>query len=251
MDQQTPMSNLLYRDPELYEAAFLDADDPVPGMCRQMLGRHLGTAPRTLLDIGCGTGHDVAGFRAEGLDCVGVDQSESMVSYARRRHPGLEFLADDMLSVRLGRKFDVITCLGWVLNYARTNDEVHRVMETFAAHAEPGTLLVLGTLNPYGALEGKGPRRRISIDTDRFRGTAESRYTWDRHRQLLTRERVWRIEGQPEVVDHVRLRLLYPMELSHHLSASGFMTLGMYDNAALSDSDLGGTALYTAARFQG
>ncbi|MFF0445437.1 class I SAM-dependent methyltransferase [Streptomyces sp. NPDC004609] len=251
MEPHRPMSNFLYRNPEFYEAVFHDSGDTVPGMCRLMIERYCAPRPKTLLDIGCGTGHDVAGFDRDGLDCVGLDRQESMITYARERHPGLDFRVEDMLSVRIGRTFDVLTCLGWVLNYALTNEDVGRVMETFAAHAAPGALLVLQTLNPIGDPEGKGLRRRISVDTPAFRGSAEAHYTVDRHHQLLTRERTWHINGRPAEIDHVTLRQLFPMELRHHLSSAGFTTLGMYDNTALSDSDLGGPVLYTAARFRG
>lgn len=39
------------------------------------------------LDVGCGSGRDVAFLRREGRDAVGVDASPAMLAEARRRHP--------------------------------------------------------------------------------------------------------------------------------------------------------------------
>lgn len=53
-----------------------------------------GLAPKsTLLDLGCGTGQPVATFFAEaGFHIVGVDQSPSMLAFAKRRLPAHQWL---------------------------------------------------------------------------------------------------------------------------------------------------------------
>lgn len=53
------IKNLLYTRPELYESVYDGADHAVPRMCERLFEHRLGRAPRSLLDIGCGTGRDL------------------------------------------------------------------------------------------------------------------------------------------------------------------------------------------------
>jgi ubiquinone/menaquinone biosynthesis C-methylase UbiE len=73
--------------------------------------------PRRLLDVGCGTGHQLASLRARGFEVAGVDGSEAMLAHARRLNPGLDLRLGDAESLPFdGTSFDVVICLE-VLRY--------------------------------------------------------------------------------------------------------------------------------------
>jgi SAM-dependent methyltransferase len=56
----------------------------------------LAAAPgETILDIGCGTGHQAASVAAIGAQVIGTDSDESMIEAARRAHPGVTFALAD------------------------------------------------------------------------------------------------------------------------------------------------------------
>ncbi len=241
------LKNLLYDNPELYEQIYPGSADVVRRAC----GTFLDGTPATLLDFGCGTGRDLACFADAGIACVGVDLQPGMIEYARSRRPGIDFRVGDMRDIRLGRDFDVVTCLGWALANLHTPTDIARAMATFAAHARPGTLVVLHLPNGIADQDGHGMRHRFVIDTPDFHATAEATYTFDRRSQLLTRRRTWRIPDRRRHEDFVRFRLMFPMELEHYLTSHGFTVLGMYDNTELVDSDLSGSVLYVVARFTG
>ncbi|MBT2385307.1 trans-aconitate 2-methyltransferase [Streptomyces sp. ISL-11] len=247
------LSNLLYDQPELYEEIYPSSETDIPGMCRRLFAEHGAAAggATTLLDIGCGTGRHVEYFTGAGYDCVGVDYQDAMVSFARDRRPGLDFRVGDMRAFRLGRAFAAITCLGWALSNIHGNDDLHAVMETYAAHSAPGTLLFLHVPNAIATPDGRDLQRRFTIDTPAFTATAEAAYRLDRRNQLLVRTRDWHIDGRPPLRDHVRFRLLFPKELEAYLTGHGFDVLGMYDNTAAAESELTGEALYVLARFGG
>jgi SAM-dependent methyltransferase len=133
--------NLLYSRPELYEAVYHGADHAVPRMCERLFEKYLGESPSGLLDIGCGTGRDLGYFAERWSDCIGVDYQQSMVDYARRQHPGVDFRTGDMRTLRLDRTFDAITCLGYVLANIHNNEDLDRVFASFAAHSRPGALV--------------------------------------------------------------------------------------------------------------
>jgi len=64
---------------------------------------------RTLLDVGCGTGHFTAWLTEHGLRCVGLDRAPAMLATLRRRHPGLPaILADAHLLPLRDRAVDLV-----------------------------------------------------------------------------------------------------------------------------------------------
>ena len=234
--------NLLYDEPRLYDVVFPDADDTVGRMCREAFARFLPTAPRSVLDIGCGTGRDLESLSHSIAECWGVDYAEPNVAYARRVRPSLRIEQGDMRTVRLGRTFDVITSFGNAFSYALTDNDLAQTVETFAAHAHGGTLLIVDTLNAGCYLEGDGFRERIEgmVDTPTFKATSVSLHSLDRATRLLSRTRRWHIPGRPDVEDFAEYRLLYPDELRGWLEHGGFRVVGMYDNRRFETTRLSG-----------
>ena len=147
-----------------------------------------------------------------------------------------------MRTVRLGRTFDVITCFGNALSYALTDGDLAQVAATFAAHAHAGTLLMVDALNARAYLEGARVAERVegTLATPEFTATSVSTHTVDHARRRLTRTRVWRIAGRPDVEDYAEYRLLEPDELRALVTAAGFEVRALHDNREFVDSDLRG-----------
>jgi len=155
---------------------------------------------------------------------LGVDFLDSNIAYARSVRPRLALQVGDMRTVRLGRTFDVVTCFGNAVSYALTDTDLAATAATFAAHAHPGTLLIVDALNARSYLDGAGFQERIEgrVDTPGFQATSVSALSLDRADRTLKRTRVWHIAGQAEVEDYAEYRLLYPEELSTLLTGAGF-----------------------------
>jgi SAM-dependent methyltransferase len=234
--------SLLYREPRLYDLAFPDAAETELAMCRTAFARFGPAAPRSLLDLGCGTARTLARLARTVSDCWGVDYLEANIAYAKAAHPGLSLRVGDMRAIRLGRTFDALICFGNALSYALTDAELARVADTFAAHAQEGTLLMVDVLNARTYLEGGGFQERVDgrIETPEFTATSTSHHTLDRARRLLTRTRLWRIPGRPNVEDYAEYRLLDPEELRGLVERAGFTVRALHDNREFRDSDLGG-----------
>ena len=236
--------NLLYDEPRLYDLVFPDAEDRTGRLCREAFARYLSTPPVSVLDIGCGSGRLLDSLADTIGECWGVDYAESNVAYARGTRPRLTVRHGDMRTVRLGRRFDVVTCFGNALSYALTNADLQATTETFAAHAYAGSLLMVDTLNARSYLEGGAFRERIegAVDTPEFSATSVSTHSLDRSARLLRRTRVWFIPGRESVEDYAEYRLLYPAELRGLLEAAGFEVVALYDNRDFRDTDLTGHA---------
>jgi SAM-dependent methyltransferase len=235
--------SLLYTEPHLYDLVFPDTDGSLERMCRDAFRRYMPAAPTSALDIGCGTARNLDALAETVAECWGVDLLDTNVAYARATRPRLHVVRGDMRTVRLGRTFDVVTSFGNALSYALTDDDVARTMDTYAAHAHDGTLLIVDALNARSYLDGDGFRERIDgrVDVPELRATSVAMHVLDRRARVLKRTRVWRIPGRPDVEDYAEYRLLYPDELERGLDAAGFAMLALFDNREFRSSDLRGT----------
>src|SRR6266568_3183630 len=230
--------NFLYRNPSFYESIYAKPDATPAKMCVRIFSKYLAIIPSSILDIGCGTGSDL-GFLVQSYpDCWGIDYYREMVIFAREQYPRVHFEVGDMRSVRLGRTFDVILCLGSAFSYALTNDDIENVLHTFSAHAHLGTLVILDIWNAMSFVGNKvfEDVPPIQLDTATFSATGKAIYSFDRKRQLLVRHRTWKISGQPDVEDSCQYRLFFPAELTHLITEQDFHVVGMFDNDMLQDS---------------
>ena len=244
------VQNFLYRNPQFYELVYPEPDERTPQMCRRMFARYLATKPSSILDLGCGTGRDLDVLSRDGADCWGIDFLAEVIEFARSLRPHLHLEVGDLRSLRLARTFDVVMCMGSALMYALSNDDVQKAFNTFAAHSHDGTLLILD-INNAGSYLGGGTFKTSTTTefrTPEFSATATSTYHFDRRRQLMVRNRDWKIDGQEPAHDYCRYRLFFPQELEHLLAENGFEVLGMFDNMELNETDLSGPRLYLASQ---
>jgi SAM-dependent methyltransferase len=209
-------SNLFYRRPDLYDQVQADPEHTVARQVEAICREHAPQA-RTLLDFGCGTGRDLE-YLATRFDCVGVDVQPQMVAHAHEVRPHLDIRTGDMRDFRLGRTVDVITCLGNSLAYVHEDDDLAAVFATFAAHAQPGTLLVISTLTEPVLIE---PRTHW-VETADLRGEVTISYAWDEAERVNTMRRVWRLEDGTRSEDCLRRRVMVADELDSFARSADF-----------------------------
>jgi trans-aconitate methyltransferase len=229
----------LYRDPALYDV--VQSDSTSADLCQTLVGMHRPDA-RTLVDFGCGTGRDLE-ILAKRFECIGVDLQSGMVDHAHQARPGLDIRTGDMRTVRLGKRMDVVTCVGNSLAYVHGNEEISQVFATFAAHARPGALLVL--CSPVAPITRTEPTT-ATVDTPRGPATVTIRHEWDLRTQINTVHRHWVFPTGDEVQDEIRRRVLFPRELERYAEGAGFEILDMTDGAR---GGLTGPTAYTVARY--
>jgi ubiquinone/menaquinone biosynthesis C-methylase UbiE len=97
---------------------------------------------RTLLDVACGTGTHLARL-ALWYEVEGVDLDPKMLELARRKLPDARLEVADMISLELGRSFDVVTCLFSSIGYAGSVDNIRQAVAAMASHLTPGGVLVV------------------------------------------------------------------------------------------------------------
>ncbi|NAS14471.1 class I SAM-dependent methyltransferase [Poritiphilus flavus] len=107
---------------------------------------------KTVLDLACGEGFYTRQLKLRGAPAVeGVDISETMIQLARKAENqsplGIVYHEQDVLNLKLNKKFDLITA-SYLLNYAKTAEELLQFGKAISDHLNPGGRFVTINSNP-------------------------------------------------------------------------------------------------------
>jgi SAM-dependent methyltransferase len=121
----------------------------------------------SVLDLACGEGHYTRMLKRMGASrVVGVDQSPKMIELAtaaERRDPlGIEYLIEDARALRFKVLFDVVIA-AYLLNYARSQDELLAMAEAVHRSLKPGGRFVTVNDNPEQHPAGFGNTRKYGF----------------------------------------------------------------------------------------
>ena len=142
------------RSAQIYDAIhhFIDFPSMVAHL-RKLIDEHE-PRPRSVLDVACGTGRHLE-LLGDEFDRAGVDLSQSMLDVAAERCRGVPFVAQDMVALELGRRFDLVMCLFSSVAFVRTVERLHQAIAAMARHLSPsGLLLVEPWFTPETYREG-------------------------------------------------------------------------------------------------
>jgi SAM-dependent methyltransferase len=189
-------------------------------------------APRTLLDVGCGTGGHALELARRGFRMTGVDLSDHMLGLARRKSAALpapqqpKWLQGDARNFDAGGTFDMAIMMFAVIGYLTGNDDVLLGLRNIRRHLPTGALFLCDFW--YGPSVLRDP------PTDRVRvlpaGAGEVIRTTQTKLDVVTHTaevsfRLWSIEdgrvGSNTRETH-RMRYFFPQEFALLLSQAGF-----------------------------
>ena len=109
---------------------------------KALISKHKKSHGNELLDVACGTGHHLKYLR-DRYSCTGVDVSEELLDIAKKNVKGVAFERADMTKLKLGQKFDVITCLFSSIGYMKTYSKLKTTIQSFARHLKTGGVLII------------------------------------------------------------------------------------------------------------
>jgi SAM-dependent methyltransferase len=112
----------------------------------------------SVLELGCGTGAVLAGL-GSGLSLTGVDLSPEMLEIAGRRCPQAHLLLDDMTTLVLPTRFDVVFCVFDTLNHVPTFDGWLSMFERVSTHLVDDGLFIfdVNTIGRFRRLADMAP----------------------------------------------------------------------------------------------
>jgi SAM-dependent methyltransferase len=125
----------------------------------------------TILDLGCGSARPIATYLiGSGYRVTGVDSSPALIELSRSRFPQNEWIAADMRTLDLGRRFDGV--LAWDSFFHLAHDDQRAMFPVFARHVQPRGALMFTSGPQHGEVlsEFAGePLYHASLDEAEYR----------------------------------------------------------------------------------
>jgi SAM-dependent methyltransferase len=191
-----------------------------------------------VLELGCGTGRVLAPCVAAAGRGVGVDSSPAMLERARRRlladglSDRVELRLGDMRTVRVNRRFPLVTIPFRSLFHLPGDDDWLAALATVRAHLEPGGRFAGDVFVPDPELLASRQDHHGFTGEVRHPDTGQRVALWEHNSfdpvaQVAHRRRVTEILDDDGLVLERRHRLLevhvrYPNEVLRLLAAAGF-----------------------------
>ena len=230
----------IYTDPRL--AACYDAANPPESFYAHYLAL-AGDAPKTILDMGCGTGRLAVALAERGHNVTGADPSAGMMQVARSR-PGSErvrWVDSDAKSLALDTRFDVIVMTGNVFQVFLDDAEIRATLRTLRRHLAPGGRLAFETRNPLvEEWRGWTPALTREIITVPGVGAVEVHFDIaEANGAFVTYETHFSFGAGDVAVGRDTLRFVSREELAAFLAEAGFTDVtwfGDWDRSALTAS---------------
>lgn len=132
---------------QYYDLLYQDKDyaAEVDYVCN-LLHKHSSTSPRSILELGSGTGIHAELMACRGFSVHGVELSESMLEAAKRREAASNgaalFFQGDARNYRAGTRFDAVISLFHVLSYQVSSEDLCGMLATAAEHLDTDGLFV-------------------------------------------------------------------------------------------------------------
>ena len=114
--------------------------------------RREGLCPRTAVDLACGTGSVTVLLASRGLQVMGVDLSEEMLTVAQQKAQELEappmFVCQDLAQLRLPRGVDLAVCALDSLDYITDPDDYAEAIRRTYKVLNPGGIFIFDVNTP-------------------------------------------------------------------------------------------------------
>lgn len=224
-------SDLAYLYDAMYQT-FIDYDKEF-GLYANLLKQH---QAKSLLEIGCGSGHLAKRFTDQQYDYRGVDISPQMLDIARRRCPQTQFEQADMRTITTNRQFDAVLITARSISYIIHNQEILSTFRHIGQCLSTNGKLIFDFIDAATFLpdvdESALIEHRATYEQQSYR--RQSRYvpnlatglTWDWHSAFF----VDTPDGQHQPIgtDLATLRAFLPAEMELLLRLAGFKLIDQH-----------------------
>jgi 2-polyprenyl-3-methyl-5-hydroxy-6-metoxy-1,4-benzoquinol methylase len=112
----------------------------------QLFTKYTKRNPKTILDLGCGTGGHMLALAQRGYTLTGIDASPKMLALARQKFSKndvkAEFSKNKLQSFKVLKKFDAIVCLFSVIDYVTQDKDLLKTFRNVARHMKRTSLFI-------------------------------------------------------------------------------------------------------------
>jgi SAM-dependent methyltransferase len=185
--------------------------------------------PRTILEIGCGTGNYSRILMAKGYKVTGVDISENMLSVAKKKC-ACTFMKGDMRDFFINSKFDACIAMFAVMGYVTENLDIVKAMKNIRSHLQLNSLFIFDVWNGLAVMRNLPELRVKTVEDDKVRiiRIANPKLRSFDHICEVNYKFIVLRKGNNKFTEfeenHV-VRFYFPQEMKQFLSQSGFEIL--------------------------
>ena len=154
--------NLLYKNKN-YNKEFL--------FIKKILRKFLSN-PKTLVDLGCGTGEYSKLMTNLGLEVIGVDKSKHMLNIARKKYKKnkkLKFVHSDIKNLNIKKKFDIVSALFHILSYQTQNKNIKNFFEVSQKLLKKKGILIFDFWFKDGVFNLREPLKFRNVENKNFK----------------------------------------------------------------------------------
>lgn len=193
--------------------------------------------PRTILDLGCGTGGHAVLMAQRGYQVTAVDRSAAMLQAAGRKASqagaAVDLRQGDITRLEWHETFDAAIAMFAVAGYLATDDEMAAFLAGAWRSLRPGGILVFDGWHGPGVLRERPVPRLLEIPLgadETLLRLADPRL--DAVAQTVeVHYRLWHRRGATIIADSEerhRMRFYFPRELRCLLRQAGFATIAIH-----------------------
>ena len=216
----------IYRDGSHYERLF------GPGYVDFWLSQ-AAKSNGSILELGCGTGKLSIPLSKAGFDVTGLDISSALLKFASSKCRDVRWVEGDMRDFDLEGRFSLIMLPSNNLGHLHSVEDFQDCMRCARKHLLPDGVLVIDVFVPnlnmllqdcndeYLLSEYEGPSGEGQV-----RVMARSKY--EPATQIRRTVTVRKIDGQPDEVGSLDLKMYFPAELEALVRGNGFTIAARY-----------------------
>lgn len=192
--------------------------------------------PKSILDIGCGTGTHALILSRRGYDVVGIDVSEAMISKAKAKaekaKTRAEFHVQDMRRIELDKMFDSAICMFGAFGFVQTHKGLVDVFSGLRRHLIKNGLFIFDF---WSVLAVKPtPFQRWIEAKDREKTIYRlSESTFDHRTNVMTINMKFIITQKNRHVETfeetLKIKCYTLVEMQQHLLDNGFKLVSAFD----------------------
>jgi SAM-dependent methyltransferase len=191
---------------------------------------------RSVLEVGCGTGHLAGSFTRANFDYTGMDLSEEMLSIARKKNTAADFLCADMREFRLDQKTESCIITGRTLSYLIGNKDVLDAFKAIRENMLPQGILSFDFIDALRFIPAIKDSKVVHEATFNGKSYVRDSYWKVNPAQSWTFDwlSVYQLKGQEGTLtevgrDNSTIRSFTKDEMQLLLTLSGFETLEVID----------------------
>jgi SAM-dependent methyltransferase len=144
--------------------------------------------PKSILDLGCGTGNYSNLMTKLGLEVVGIDRSKYMLSIAKKKYRNkskLKFFHSSIQNLNIKKKFDIVSALFHILSYQTKLRDIKNFFFNSRRHLKKNGLLIFDFWFKDGVLNLRLPLKCLNVSNKKYSVYRITRPKWLKNKDQI------------------------------------------------------------------